>query len=145
MTRRQQNLFPRVARLRDSDPTVDEFVGEWWDRHAEVVYTHQDLVAAIPMVARWILPHLGHVRVRSLSANTLTTFCDEIMAAGATPATGDACFDLLDEVLACAANWGVIPQSPLDEPDTVVRPCRPAGQVVPFPSHVSLSDCPDSA
>lgn len=145
MTRRQQNLFPRVARLRDADPTVDEFVGEWWDRHAEVVYTHRDLVAAIPMFALWILPHLGHVRVRSLSANTLTTFCDGIMAAGATPATVDTCFDLLDEVLACAANWGVIPQSPLDDPDTVAWPCRLAGEVVPFPNLGPLSDHLDSA
>ncbi len=145
MTRRQRNTCPGVASLRNGDPTVDEFVGEWWDRHAELVYARQDLVAAVPMLVRWILPYLGEVCVRTISADTLTTFGDGITTAGATRATADACFDILDDVLTCAADWGVIPQSPLDDPDTAVWSCRPAGEVVPFPTRGSLSDYPDSA
>ncbi len=143
MTHRQQDLFPQVTRLRDADPTVDEFVGEWWDRYAEVVYAHRELVAAIPMLVRWILPYLGHARVRALSAETLAMYCDEVMAAGATRATVDACVDVLDEVMTCAANWGAIPRIPPDDPGTAVWPCRPGGEVIAFPGH--LSDYPDSA
>jgi hypothetical protein len=145
MTRRQQRLFPRTARLRGREPTVDEFVGEWWDRHAESVCSHRDLVAAIPMLVRWILPHLGQVRVRALSADTLATYVDAITAAGAARETVDACIDLLDDMLMCAATWGVIPQSPPDDSDTVVWRCGRAGEVVPFPSRDSLPDLPDSA
>lgn len=145
MTRRQRNLFAGVALLRHGDPTVDEFVGEWWDRHAEVVYTRRDLVATVPMLVRWILPHLGEARVRTISAEMLTAFADKITTAGATHATADACFDILDDVLTCAADWGVIPQSPLDDPNIAVWPCRPLGVLVPFPRRGSLSDYPDSA
>ena len=145
MARRQQYPFTRTARLRNGDPTVDEFVGEWWDRHAEVVNTHRNLLATIPILVRWILPHLGQVRIRALSTDTLATFSDEITAAGATSATVDACFDVLDGVLACATNWRVIPQSPFDDPDTAVWPCRSAGELVPFPGREPLSDYPDSA
>lgn len=145
MTRRQRNVSHEAARPRNGDPTVDEFVGEWWVRHAESVYARQDLVAAVPMLVRWILPHLGEVPVRTISAEVLGSFADQITTAGATRATADACFDILDDVLTCAADWGVIPQRPLDDPDTAVWPCRPAGEVVPFPTRGSLSDYPDSA
>lgn len=145
MAHRQRDPSPGIATLRNADPTVDEFVGEWWDRHAEVVYAQRDLVAAVPMIVRWILPYLGEARVRTISAEMLTAFADKITTAGAARATADACFDILDDVLTCATAWGVIPQSPLDDPDTAVWPCRPVGEVVPFPSRGSVSDYPDSA
>lgn len=143
--RRPAHLISQGCQPRTDDPTVDEFVGEWWDRHAEVVYTQRDLVTAVPILVRWILPHLGQARVRTICAETLASFADEITTIGATCETTDACFDILDEVLTCAAGWRVIPQSPLDDPDITVWPCRPAGEVVPFPSRRSLSDHPDSA
>lgn len=145
MSRRERHHSPDATPLRNGDPTIDEFIGEWWDRHAEVVYTRRDLIATIPVLVRWILPHLGMNRVRSISADKLTAFGDEITAAGATRATSDACFDILDDLLTCAVGWGVIPRSPLDDPDTSVWPCQPTGEVVPFPSRCPLSDYPDSA
>ena len=113
--------------------------------HSVVLQKLRDLVAAVPMIVRWILPYFGEARVRTISAEMLTAFADKITTAGATRATADACFDILDDVLARAAEWGVIPQSPLDDPDTAVWPCRPVGEVVPFPDRGSLFDYPDSA
>lgn len=130
---RPARLMSQVRQPRIDDPTVDEFVGEWWDSHAEAAYTHRDLVAAIPLLVRWILPHLGQVPVRGLSADVLTGFVDTAASAGATRQTLDACLDLIDDVLVHAARRDIVARNPTDDPDVVVSPCHPSAAVVQFP------------
>ena len=138
-------LFPRPEYLRSENPTLDEFVGEWWDRRAQAVDTCGDLIVAVPLLVRWILPILGQERVRDLGAEALVRFIDEVKAAGATNLTVDACLDLLDDVIAHAAERGVMSHTGPDDPDMVVWPRDLAVNAVVLPSRLMRSIDPDAA
>lgn len=127
-------VFSQSSRQpQTDDPTVDEFVGEWWDRHAEAAYADRDLIAAIPLLVRWVLPCLGRERVRDLSADVLTAFVDTAASAGATQQVLDACLDLIDDVLAHAARCDIVARNPIDDPNVVVSLRYPSAAVVQFP------------
>lgn len=113
------------------DLTVDEFIGRWWDRHAAVVYEHRELVASIPLLVRWILPYLGDASIRSLSSDHITKHRASLEADGAPAATIDACIGILDEIPACAANWGLI--APVGAPAPASRRTGHTTDVIPFP------------
>ena len=113
------------------NPTVDGFIGEWWDRHAEVVVAHDEAIRVIPPVVRWVLPYLGDRPIGDVSSRQIALYERTIRSNGASEKTVEECRQLLGDIFACAVNWGTLRRNPLlDRP-----PARPEAdaQVLPFP------------
>lgn len=94
------------------DMTVDEFIGVWWDRHATRVYPHDQLVAKIPLLVKWVLPHLGTRKISALSPDELSRYRRTLNRHGAPELVVCRCTTILEEILTCAQNWGLAPRSP---------------------------------
>lgn len=127
------NRPPRVPMAATVDPTVDEFIGEWWERHAAVVVAQDEAVRLVPLVVRWVLPYLGDRPLPDVSRRQVALYERAIRRDGASEATVAECRQLLGDVFACAVNWGRLRRSPLSTP----RPLHGSEQdaeVLPFPS-----------
>lgn len=121
--------MPRSATL---SPTVDGFIGEWWDRHAEAVVAHDEAIRVIPLVVRWVLPYLGDRPISEVSSRQIAEYERTIRRNGASEKTVEECRLLLGDIFACAVIWGRLRRNPLlDRP---LARHEPNGQVLPFPS-----------
>lgn len=122
--------FPRSA---TSDLTVDDFIGEWWDRHAQVVVAHDEAIRLIPLVVRWVLPYLGDRPLSDVSRRQVALYERTIRRDGASRETVEDCRQLLGDIFACAVNWGRLKRSPLLTPGRATTREQGA-QVLPFPT-----------
>ncbi len=91
-------------------------------------------MASIPLLVRWVLPSIGTASLRTLSSDRVAAYRDAVVANGPPAETIEGCFEILDDILACAVNWGLITRSPIVETNAKLGTVRLGeAKVIPLP------------
>lgn len=117
-----------------STTTLSAFIlGPWLTDHS-AAWAENTSHRRAYLVDRWVLPHIGHVKLRDLGRQRIVRWRADLLRAGATPKTVNAAMRVLSACLKDAHEDGMIPGNPCRglRPLPVERPDRraiPASEV----------------
>lgn len=126
-----------LAQLDAGKELLADFGDEWWRLYAEPNLARSTLNSYATLWDAHVLPRLGSIPLRELTADAINRFRLELEAAGVGPASVRKTLVLLQGVLQRACEWGRIPANPA----AVVRkpvPPRSRSIVVLAPERVEL-------
>jgi integrase len=113
--------------------TLDSFAAEWWRLHAEANLERSTRESYADLYDRHVLPRLGDVQLRELSAERLEQFIADLRAAGVGDATIRRALAIVQSMLSRAVVWRRIPTNPVaairkptPRRKRVVRPLAPS-------------------
>jgi integrase len=81
--KRARRLGQLGSELIGSDQTVEEFLDEWWEKHAEAYLKPGTLISYAYVLDKWIKPHLGRMQLRDVSRETIGTYVSTLRSRGA--------------------------------------------------------------
>jgi integrase len=111
--RRARQLGQLSAELLGSEQSVKDFIEEWWEKYATTYLAPGTLETYAFVLDRWIVPYLGHLRLRDLSAEQVETFGAVIRKAGAGAPTVNRCLGILQGICRRAVAWRRLPANPV--------------------------------
>ena len=111
--RRARQLGQLGSELLGSNQTLDEFIGEWWEKHAIPILAPGTLAGYVHPLDKWIIPYLGHMRMRDLSREAIDGYRATLVAAGAGAPTVNRCLGILQGILQRAVEWRRISWNPV--------------------------------
>jgi len=92
----------------------------WWDRDAHR-WQRSTRNQRASVLDKWIVPHLGAVRMRDLGPPRVRDFQRDIRAAGCTPAQTNAVMRVLSAALGAAVRDGQLPGNPCEGIEKIPR------------------------
>jgi len=95
-----------------SNQTLEEFIGEWWEKHAVPVLAPGTLASYVHPLDKWIVPYLGRLRMRDLTREAIDGYRASLVAAGAGAPTVNRCLGILQGILQRAVEWRRISGNP---------------------------------
>jgi integrase len=96
-----------------SEQTVAAFLEEWWEKYARAVLKPSTLASYAYVLDRWIVPHLGRLRLRDISRETVDQYRAQLRAAGAGTPTINRSLAILQGALQRAVEWRRLPSNPV--------------------------------
>lgn len=111
--RRARQLGQLAAEVVGSEQTVEDFIGEWWEKYAQPYLRPGTLSSYAYVLDRWIVPYVGQLRMRDLSRETIDTFRAALVTAGAGAPTVNRCLGILQGILQRAVEWRRIGANPV--------------------------------
>jgi integrase len=123
--RRGRQLGQLSAEVLGSEQTVEEFIGEWWEKYALPTLKPGTLESYAYVLDRWIVPLLGPLRLRDVSRETIDNFKMQLVRHGAGAPTQTRCLGIVQGIFRRAVEWRRMSGNPV------------AG--VPRPRHVRSS------
>ncbi len=111
--RRAKQLGQLGSELLGSNQSLEEFIGEWWEKHAVPVLAPGTLASYVHPIDKWIIPYLGHLRMRELSREAIDGYRASLVAAGAGAPTVNRCLGILQGILQRAVEWRRISGNPV--------------------------------
>lgn len=101
-----------LAHLDAGKELLSDFGDEWWRLYAEPNLARSTLNGYATIWDAHVLPRLGSIPLRELTADTINRFRLELEADGVGPASVRKALVLLQGVLQRACEWGRIPANP---------------------------------
>lgn len=111
--RRARQLGQLSNELLGSEQTIHDFIDEWWEKYATTYLAPGTLETYAFVLDRWIVPYLGHLRLRDLSAEQVETFGAVIRKAGAGAPTVNRTLGILQGICRRAVAWRRLPANPV--------------------------------
>jgi integrase len=101
-----------LGQLDAGKQTLAEFSHDWWTLHAEPQLAKVTLEFYAMLLDVHILPRLGDLKLRDLTAEGIQRFRVDLEAAGVGPVSIRKALTLLHGILQRAVEWGRIPVKP---------------------------------
>ncbi|HEX6456002.1 MAG TPA: tyrosine-type recombinase/integrase [Solirubrobacterales bacterium] len=101
-----------LGQLDAGKQTLAEFGQDWWTLHAEPQLAKVTLELYAMLWDVHILPRLGELKLRDLTAEEIQRFRVDLEAAGVGPVSIRKALTLLHGILQRAVEWGRIPVNP---------------------------------
>ncbi len=111
--RRAKQLGQLSSELLGSNQTLEEFISEWWEKHAVPMLAPGTLASYAPSLDKWVIPYLGRLRMRDLTREAIDTYRASLVAAGAGAPTVNRCLGILQGILQRAVEWRRLSGNPV--------------------------------
>jgi len=103
--RRARQLGQLASEVIGSNATLEEFLVEWWDTYAVVHLRPNTLESYTTLLDKWIVPYLGHKRLREITRGTIDAYAARVRADGAGVPTVNRALGVLQGVFHRAVEW----------------------------------------
>jgi integrase len=111
--RRASQLGQLSSQVLGSGERFDHFLREWWDKYATATLAPGTLATYAPTLDKWVLPYLGHLRLRDISRETIDDYRAQLVKAGARAPTVNRSLGILQGILQRAVDWQRIAHNPV--------------------------------
>lgn len=109
--RRREQALGVHGPAEPSPMTLGEWVRRWWDLGAPT-WAPSTRRQRASVLDRWLIPHLGGVRLRDLGPARVRTWRGAVLSDGCSPTQANAALSVLSAALGSAVEEGLLPANP---------------------------------